>query len=117
LTYVAEAFDCEDISLLFMSLARLRAFTSGQKLSICVGIAYGEFDWRDGAHCTNWTIVERVNGTLEPCWLESQDLLRDSDIVSTLRPISAAVRKKLKVMTVWDAVARKSTTQRLPLDL
>lgn len=98
--YVTEAFDCEDISLLFMALARLRAFSSGTKTSICMGIAYGEFNWRVGAHCTNWTIIERPDGSIEPCWLEPQDLLGDADIVSTLRPISTKAHKMLRVMIV-----------------
>jgi hypothetical protein len=65
-----EGFDCDDFTFVLKGRVSLYCRDQlGESRSLCIGIAWGKFDWRPGLHACNWSLVD----TGEFRWIEPQD--------------------------------------------
>lgn len=68
--YLGEGFDCDDFTFVFKG--NMSLFTRDQlqlNYSVCVGIAWGYFSWRNEFHAVNWFLDK----DFELRWVEPQD--------------------------------------------
>ena len=56
--HLGEGFDCDDYSFVLKGSFSLYAKRAELKASICLGIAWGFFDWRQDFHSCNWILLE-----------------------------------------------------------
>ena len=65
-----EGFDCDDFSFVYKGMISLYGRNEIQQQgSLCVGIAWGHFAWRNEYHACNWFLDENFN----VFWIEPQD--------------------------------------------
>lgn len=86
---LGEGFDCDDYTFVFKG--NLSLFTRDQlklKSSICAGIAWGRFSWRNEYHAANW-FMDRDSVLW---WIEPQD--------GVLYPINECVKGSLELLIV-----------------
>eukprot|EP01156_Anaeramoeba_ignava_P011255 Anaeramoba_ignava/a482504_22.p4 GENE.a482504_22~~a482504_22.p4 ORF type:complete len:144 (+),score=11.40 a482504_22:2655-3086(+) len=66
---LGEGFDCDDFSFTFKGQISLYGRYRQLEHSLCVGIAWGFFEWRNGIHATNWVLCDNNKFY----WIEPQD--------------------------------------------
>jgi hypothetical protein len=65
-----EGFDCDDYSYVLKGASSIYARREWDvQHSMCLGISWGNFNWRTGFHCCNWVIDADENFH----WIEPQD--------------------------------------------
>lgn len=56
--WLAERYDCDDFAYVLKGEMSAHAYASAElRHGLCVGIAWGDFDWVDGLHAVNWFIA------------------------------------------------------------
>lgn len=57
-SWMAERFDCDDFAYVLKAEMSVHAYEhAGLKFGLCVGMAWGIFDWVNGMHAVNWFIA------------------------------------------------------------
>ncbi len=65
-----ESFDCDDYAFVLKGSVSLYVRNSEQfTASMCIGIAWGMFQWAEGLHACNWAL----DSDFELIWIEPQN--------------------------------------------
>jgi hypothetical protein len=65
-------FDCDDYSFVLKARASLYASRNDLPYTICLGIAWGYFNWTDEYHACNWAIALDDRDNPHFFWIEPQ---------------------------------------------
>jgi hypothetical protein len=57
--WLEDRAECDDFAYALRSEAGAHGFAVGEmRVSLCLGLAWGGFDWIDGAHAVNWFVAD-----------------------------------------------------------